>query len=961
MNWFRFATILLLTLTLGQDLTAQIGLPKGRDLIKKKSDGSMTLNTDSDLGSIFATKLSKNRSEYEEAGFNYAIAFSDNAGLFETRQRFDKQKNTLMDGLRMTSAKSTESKVRWTKSDHARHANSTGEMLYASNKFKSAEAAFENALRWYEEDHNKVSDNYALVLNNLGLLYHTTGRFNLSERFTKEALVLRERVAKNTSAHAASLNNQGVLFKDLGRYNESEQLLDQALSMNERVDGKNTIPYALTLNNKAMLYQSIGRYSQAEELMLEAVSIAKEHLKEKSNNYNKLMINLALLYRDMEKLTEAEGVYLEAIELKEKKLGKRHPDYAHLQRGLASLYVQMNKPVQVEGLLQSAAEIYKKQFGEKHPSYAATLTDLGNWNRVNDNLVEAEPQLIEARDIRKEILGVDHPDYIKSVEDLALVHWQQGKTDQAEAEYLEAMTASMTFVDRYFAPMSEAEKAKYWAKLQPRLQRFYNFATQRSAERPNLVTTMFEYQIKTKALLLNASNKIRTSIMNSGDQALIDKYVSWLDKKEELARLYTLSHAEREEEGVDLAAIEREANQLEKELSSESADFGSGYGSKQAVTFNDVKNGLAPDEALVDIIQFHEYNKSFTDQIWYVALITDKSKSQPSLVLFKNGVDLEGVHLNTYRNAIYDLATEKDSYQAYWAPIAAQLNNPKRVFVSPDGAYNLVSLATLQGPDGSYLIDAHETVIISNAREAIELKQPAGLTHHRTATLFGYPSYGDLGKVSMLPGTKTEVENINEILTEGGYKTTMYLEGEASEDNLKVAHTGILHIATHGFFLPDVSRVKREKLLGIETRALQDNPLHRSGLLLANAEATMYGSGGDHSSSNNGILTAYEAMNLNLDGTELVVMSACETGLGDVKSGEGVYGLQRSFRVAGADAIIMSLWQVSDEATMELMTTFYINMADGSDKRTAFLDARKAVKKKYPQPFFWGAFVLVGE
>jgi CHAT domain-containing protein len=211
----------------------------------------------------------------------------------------------------------------------------------------------------------------------------------------------------------------------------------------------------------------------------------------------------------------------------------------------------------------------------------------------------------------------------------------------------------------------------------------------------------------------------------------------------------------------------------------------------------------------------------------------------------------------------------------------------------------------------------------------------------------------------MLPGTKTEVDDISSILDNGGFNVQQVMEDQATETAVKnVNQPGIVHIATHGYFQKDVGDYP--SVFGVQAENAQNNPLLRSGLLLADMGKVLYSDQVDISSDDNGILTAYEVLNLDLEGTDLVVLSACETGLGEIKSGEGVYGLQRAFQVAGTDAIIMSLWKVSDDATQKLMSNFYRNWVGSKDKQTAFRDAQLQLMEEYKEPYYWGAFVMIG-
>jgi CHAT domain-containing protein len=209
-----------------------------------------------------------------------------------------------------------------------------------------------------------------------------------------------------------------------------------------------------------------------------------------------------------------------------------------------------------------------------------------------------------------------------------------------------------------------------------------------------------------------------------------------------------------------------------------------------------------------------------------------------------------------------------------------------------------------------------------------------------------------------LPGTQAEVDTISYIAAKKGVTTKKYLSRQANETNLKnINSPDILHIATHGFFKKNV-----EKKAEDEYNLFADNPLNRSGLLLANCEEYLQGKPLPSYDAEDGILTANECLNLDLNKTKLVVLSACETGLGEIKNGEGVYGLQRALREAGAKCLIMSLWKVNDQTTQEFMCLLYENMfMRNQSKKDAFNNAQQMLRKKYPEPYYWGAFVMIGE
>ncbi|MEP3388646.1 MAG: CHAT domain-containing protein, partial [Reichenbachiella sp.] len=304
-----------------------------------------------------------------------------------------------------------------------------------------------------------------------------------------------------------------------------------------------------------------------------------------------------------------------------------------------------------------------------------------------------------------------------------------------------------------------------------------------------------------------------------------------------------------------------------------------------------------------------------------------------------------------------------------------QLSDTKRIYLSSDGVYNKININTLYDTKKKeYVFDKYAIDLLSNTKELTEGSTSNQTPQASRASIFGFPDYelgggeavastasterGFESGISALPGTLEEINNIVKTLDQNFWKYEKFEAAEANEVNVKqVDNPKLLHIATHGFFMSDMT-IKADANEGIQTQEARYNPLLRSGLLLAGASKTFQGQPLPY--NEDGILTAYEAMNLNLDETELVVMSACETGLGEVKNGEGVYGLQRAFIVAGADNLIMSLWKVNDETTQKLMSRFYSNWLGGETKKDAFRQAIKSLKKEYKQPYYWGAFVILG-
>ncbi len=902
-----------------------------------------------DVGAESKTKL-------DSSDFQFAISINENAGFFDVEQKGE----GLAKGLYMLKDQSDK-----TQAERVRDSLEFALSLYNFRKYKLAETAFINVKNSMEKASMTNALSYLRCTSNLGLIYLVKGQYDEAENYLKFSLETSENtIGKKSAAYAANLNNRAKLNQQLGKFNEAEQQFDEAHEILLQLFGEKSMQNAIVVNNKAMLYMVMGRNEQAAELMKSAIAASEAAPKkalrggEKSFDNRKFQLNLGLIYQLSGRYAEAEATFLSIKKIFETRLEVNNPEYAGMLNQLAILYIQMGKYDQVEALLKKAGDVYKKKFTEENASFAKIQNDLGVFYRMQGKFPEAEAASLKALDIRTRVLGNEHPDYVKSMENVGLVYWKKGDLPKAYPYLKEGLDKSLNFISSYFPPMSEAEKTKYWETLQPRFQRFYNFAIDFSATNPSVLTDVFNAQIATKALLLSSTNKVKKTILASANRALIANYLNWINKKEALSHYYSLSKDELTEQKIDIKALEKETNDMERSLSSQSQEFSQGY-SAHTVSIENITALLKDDEALVEIARVRGFDKDFTDQSRYIALVITKGSLLPKLAILDNGQQLETRYAKFYKNSAINKMADGNSYNQYWARFDGLLAGKKTIYFSPDGVYNQINVNTLKKPDGDYLLARYDVVTIGNARDIIRLKQSAKALTKKNAFLLGFPDYG--GTAVALPGTKVELDGISKILKTAGFTADMKQEKEASEKNLKAIRApALMHIATHGYFLADTD-IGKGNSLGVDAENAKDNPLLRSGLILANPTGKKQDTTRiDFGSTDNGVLTAYEAMNLDLEGTDLIVLSACETGLGDVRAGEGVYGLQRAFLVAGANALIMSLWKVDDAATQQLMTNFYTNWTKSGNKFKAFKLAQQQLMVKYKDPYYWGAFVMMG-
>ncbi len=693
------------------------------------------------------------------------------------------------------------------------------------------------------------------------------------------------------------------------------------------------------------------------------------------------------------KYKEAEFVFNEALIQAEKEFGKNSSTYIGCYGMLAMVYRNQRLHVKAESLYVEMKNMYEKTSGKESPSYSYVCSVLADMYSAKGLYAKAEPLLIEVNDIDKKLMSEVSSHYfyyLHSTVALADCYASQSLYVKADHYYKQSYNLFLYHFGYDNSHLTEKEKKAVLADGAHLYLSVYNFFTiQAHRQIPNLTAWAFNNSLVTKGLLFESTQKMRERILNSNDMPLKQLYEDWRIKRIAYSKALQLGTKECKRQNIYPKKLQFEANELEKQLSQKSELFAKAS-SKTRYTWQDVQKNLKKDEVIVEIIRTQYFYKRLTDSTLYMALIiTPKTKNQPEMVVLTNGNEMEKENVSYYKNAIKFKKEDKISYNAFWKGIKAKLGKAKKVYFVPDGVYHQINLVTLQNPTTKeYLRSEIQIQLLSSSKDLIKhaennKKQRKDFKDYQVH-LFGYPTYGqkndkistskeeiilsfsaqmdttqrffdaNSGVITVLEGTKVEINNISKILTDKNIKNTIYLENKADEATVKgLKNPDILHIATHGFFLGDAEKFDKDN-----ADKFRENPLLRSGLLLRDAEKGMRG---EILEGEDGVLTAQEAINLNLDDTELVVMSACETGLGEIKNGEGVYGLQRSFQQAGAKTILMSLWKVDDVATQEVMTLFYNNLVAGKTKRQAFDDAQETLYKKYKNPYFWGAFVMVGE
>lgn len=829
------------------------------------------------------------------------------------------------------------------------------------------------------------SREYAAATVNLGNYYYNAGEYKKAESLYLEGKTIQaELLEPNSSEYARTCNNLSALYLATGALEKAEPLMLEAKRIRALLPpvGENFL-YAITLTNLGNLYTSLAQFEKATSCYLQAKEIrAKQEPIFQHADYAASCNILADLYAATAKYKEAEDLYLEAMQIRKNNLGTFSEDYAESCNNLATLYASQEKFEEAEKFALQAKIIWDSLATSQSPDLAISSNNLGNiylrWGKYDTALT----YFLQAKKIWKVQLGENHPFYNVNTKNIARVYSATNEIVKASSLYKQALAAENKQIQQVFRFTSENEKMAYLQNGDYAIDEYISFFMKHG--NLNNAGDLYNYQLAKRNMVLSSMLLLKRNIENSGDTLLENKYQHWLELKKNLAQYYSGAY---ESSATETNKLEIEINELEKWLTSKSASF------KNTTTTSDWKNiqqNLNKGEAAIEFISFN-YFDGFrqTDSIYYAALVLRKDLPAPLFVLLFEQKKLDSIYgkngglaqiNNLYTRGVKGIKVLRNTeplYNIIWKAAESSLTNIKKIFYSPAADLHKISFAAIKNNENKLLSDKYELIQLSTTANIIN-SMPGTLKISDRISLYGGIDYDPdsltisksitgidkrnlkkdgnyssifkgLGKFGFLPGTLKEVAAINKMALVKKHKTNYITGVQAIEEKFEEEQGNtspeVLHIATHGFF-------------NKETLASSKNVLLNSGLLFAGAQYSF--DGRQLPGQNDGIATALDISTMQLPNTKLTVLSACETALGNIKGEEGVFGLQRAFKLAGSQYILMSLCQVPDKETAEFMQLFYEQLFINQSIAASFLSAQNKMKIKYSRfPERWAAWILV--
>ena len=888
--------------------------------------------------------------------------------------------------------------------------------LYQQGKYNDAIPLTQVVITKAREGNNDTLMAEGLV--NLGALYNGLGNYNKALPLYLEGLKSIEKIrGKEHPSYATSLNNLAALYMALGNYSKALPLYLQVKDIDEKVLGKEHLYYTISLNNLAFLQVKMGNYNQALSLYLQAKNIREKVMGKEHPYYATSLNNLAGLYESQGHYDKALPLYIEAMNIRESVLGKEHSDYAASLNNLAGLHITMGNYAQALPLYLQALDIGEKVLGKEHPRYAFSLNNLAFLYEKKGNYQNALPLYLKAKEIRGRTLGKAHPLYLSSLNNLASLYknikdynqsWKAlNQAISSNTNIKQPITLDKVWSDSLLAAtyLSYSHLENMIRSLEITYQLLENDKSIKDAVAKQIIVTDLA-----NALLVKARNQVSSEEdklrMLSFSNDWLQKSLNVLTPEVHTHKAFNLSdqnksvlllQATKSELAYGLGELPDSLVWQNRKLLKTQSQLQAKLLEKRS---NQEKDGLRNElndvnqsiDKLLRIIEkdYPKYHKIKYQQadinVQDVQALLDENTAFLEYVIADSVVNIFCVHKEQVqwsksfitnkelKDRIKELHfslsdyTSKQSRQTYlsnahWfykhliAPVLKDKSNITNLIIVTDGELGHLPFETFLVEEATeelidyrslhYLLNDYN--ISYNYSAALWKENIEGPAPRNNGQIMGVAANYDItldtsmltvrlptdqwtrAEISPLPGARKEVEILQE-----KYEGFFAFDTLASEKTVKAKASdySILHFATHG-------------ILDSERPVLSS---------LAFTE--------DNDSTESNFWQAHEISKLRLN-ADLVVLSACETGFGKFEKGNGIASLARSFMYAGAPSLIVSLWQVRDEATAELMKNFYNNLDNGMKKdealRKAKLNYIKSTNEAFVHPAYWAPFIMIGK
>lgn len=881
-----------------------------------------------------------------------------------------------------------------------------------------------NELKIYKEIFGIMSPEYAMCLDNIGICYAYLGKFSKGLEYCYQALTIQQDLFHEENLDiASSLTHIGVCYSDLGDLTQALKCYEQGLIIVERVLGNEHPVYAETLNYIGLCHYRLADYAKALEYCQQALSIQEMTIGEKHTDIASSLNLIGLFYSELGDYSNALEYHYRALRLYEELFGSEYSYYAETLDYIGHCYSKLGNYEKALENHKRSLNIKEKTLGKEHTGYAATLVYIGNCLNnqealdyykqalsIDEGSVGKEhpdyatglnniglhyqslgdyPKALtlhrQALDIFKNAYGTEHPEYGKGLYYVGVCYYELDDFSKATDCFTSFAKISSSYVTSTFSFLSESQRELFWK----RYSGFFTddlFLYSSVMTSPEMCRTAYDGALLGKGLLLNAEIEMRKLILEKGDNKALNLFNHIIECRSRLDVLYQDPIDKKEQIDSLLNIIDK----AQRALMKRSKAFGD-YTRNLAFKWTDVQKTLGKNDVA---IEFETY--TYQDTTFYLALTLRKGYTEPHLIELFNSKELAAIRPSLYY-------TSTTLTELIWGKLRDEIKGTQNVFFSPAGELNNIGIEYLVEKDGERLINEKRNYYrLTSTRELVKKNQAhsftntviyGGIRYDVTPTSFltGKESNAerlalqanrtslvkDTSNVSRgqnwdyLPGTKAEADALSMMMKEMKVNNVLLLEGEyGTEESFKALHGmnwEVIHIATHGFYWKYSDAIQHSDyrpsfIKGTESdMPKEDKALTRSGLLFAGAQNSFLGQNIAWDVED-GILTAKEISRLDLRKTDLVVISACQSGIGEV-TGDGVFGLQRGFKKAGVQSIVMSLWEVNDEATRILMTCFYENMLNGQSKYKALQNAQNSLRRYkggiYDRPIYYAAFVLL--